>query len=91
MRYHASKFACYARSLRPQCSPNTPAREILRSSHEGTRRMTRDIAQTDAYVTSRRERKKVERLELLDNTISILRGLGAAVVDASGFVISPHC
>jgi hypothetical protein len=34
-----------------------PARKILRSMHEGARDMARDIAATDAYVTSRRERK----------------------------------
>ncbi|GAU87046.1 mobile element protein [Bosea sp. BIWAKO-01] len=62
MRYRASKFDCDACSLKPQCSPNTPARKILRSIHEGARDMARDIAATDAYVTSRRERKKVEML-----------------------------
>lgn len=34
----------------------------MRSVHEGARDMARDIAQTDAYVTSRRQRKKVEML-----------------------------
>ncbi len=62
MRYHASKFACDACTLKPHCCPNTPARKILRSIHEGARDMARDIAQTDAYVISRRERKKVEML-----------------------------
>lgn len=62
MRYRASKFDCDACSLKPRCSPNTPARKILRSIHEGARDMARDIADTDAYVTSRRERKKVEML-----------------------------
>lgn len=62
MRYRASKFDCDACSLKPQCSPNMPARKILRSIHEGARDMARDIAETDAYVTSRRERKKVEML-----------------------------
>jgi transposase len=61
-RYHASKFDCDACPLKPQCCPNTPARKILRSIHEGARDMARDIAQTDAYATSRRERKKVEML-----------------------------
>jgi hypothetical protein len=42
--------------------PNTPGRKILRSIHEGARDMARDIAKTDAYVTLRRERKKVEML-----------------------------
>ena len=34
----------------------------MRSIYEGARDMARDIAKTDAYVTSRRERKKVEML-----------------------------
>lgn len=62
MRYRASKFDCETCSLKPRCPPNMPARKILRSIHEGARDMARDIAQTDAYVTSRRERKKVEML-----------------------------
>ena len=62
MRYHASKFACDACTLKPHCCPNTPARKILRSIHEGARDMARHIAQTDAYIVSRRERKKVEML-----------------------------
>ena len=62
MRYRASKLDCDACALKPRCCPNTPARKILRSIHEGARDMARDIATTDAYVTSRRERKKVEML-----------------------------
>ncbi len=62
IRYRASKFDCDACSLKPQCCPNTPARKIPRSIHEGARDMARDIAKTDAYVVSRRERKKVEML-----------------------------
>lgn len=41
--------------------PNGPHRKILRSIHEGARDLARDIPSTDAYVTSRRERKKVEK------------------------------
>ena len=48
--------------LKPRCCPNTPARKVTRSIHEGARDKARDIAKTDAYVTSRRERKKVEML-----------------------------
>jgi hypothetical protein len=58
MRYRAIKRDCDACSLKPQCCPKDPARKVLRSIHEGAR----DIAATDAYVTSRRERKKVEML-----------------------------
>ena len=62
MRYRASKLDCDACALKPRCCPNAPARKVLRSIHEGARDMARDIATTDAYVTSRRERKKVEML-----------------------------
>jgi len=62
LRYRASKLDCDACSLKQQCCPNAPARKILRSIHEGARDMARDLATTDAYVTSRRERKKIEML-----------------------------
>ncbi len=62
MRYRASKLDCESCSLKPQCCPNAPARKVLRSIHEGARDMARDIAATEAYLTSRRERKKVEML-----------------------------
>jgi len=61
-RYRTRKAACDACALRPRCCPNSPQRKILRSIHEGARDLARDIATTDAYVTSRRERKKVEML-----------------------------
>jgi hypothetical protein len=62
MLYRASKFDCGACALKSKCCPNTPARKVPRSIHEGARDMARDIAKTDAYVVSRRERKKVEML-----------------------------
>src|SRR6267154_275375 len=58
----ASKLDAEGRLLEPRCCPNAPARKILRSVHEGARDVARDIAATEAYVTSRRERKKVEML-----------------------------
>ena len=61
-RYRASKADCEACDLKSRCCPNTPARKVTRSIHEGARDFARDIAKTDAYVTSRRERKKVEML-----------------------------
>lgn len=61
-RYRARKAACDACDLRPRCCPNGPHSKILRSIHEGARDLARDIATTDAYVTSRRQRKKVEML-----------------------------
>jgi transposase len=62
MRYRASKLDCDACPMKPRCCPNEPARKLLRSVHEGARDMARDIARTDAYETSRRNRKKVEML-----------------------------
>ena len=62
VRYRASKFDFDLCELRPRCTPNMPARKILRSIHEGGRDMARDIALTEEYVTSRRQRKKVEML-----------------------------
>src|SRR6476469_9911663 len=62
MRYRASKLDCQGCSLKPQCCPKAPARKIPRSIHQGARDMARDIAKTEAYVTSRHERKKIEML-----------------------------
>ena len=62
IRYRASKADCDACGLKPRCCPNTPARKVTRSIHEGARDIARDIAKTDAYLTSRRQRKKVEML-----------------------------
>src|SRR5579864_2519706 len=62
MRYRASKRDCAACPLKPRCCPNAPARKISRSIHEGARDLARDISKTEAYVTSRRERKKIEML-----------------------------
>jgi transposase len=62
LMYRASKFDCDPCTLKPRCSPNAPARKIPRSIHEGARNMARNIAKTDAFLTSRRERKKIEML-----------------------------
>jgi transposase len=61
-RYRATKADCDACALKSRCCPNTPARKVTRSIYEAARDFARDIAKTDAYVTSRRERKKVEML-----------------------------
>jgi transposase len=60
--YRASKRDCDACVLKPRCCPNEPQRKIPRSIHEGARDIARAIAKTDAYVLSRRLRKKVEML-----------------------------
>ena len=60
--YFASKLDCDACPLKEQCCPNTPARKIARSIHEGARDVARRIAKTTAYQQSRKDRKKVEML-----------------------------
>lgn len=62
IRYRARQQDCGDCALRQRCTPNMPARKITRSIHEGARDMARDIATSDAYMTSRRQRKKVEML-----------------------------
>jgi transposase len=62
VRYRASKRDCNACPLKPSCCPNAPARKVVRSVHEAARDKARAIAKTEAYVISRRERKKVEML-----------------------------
>lgn len=61
-RYRASKHDCEVCPLKPRCVPREPARKLLRSIHEGARDMARDIAKSDAFATSLRQRKKVEML-----------------------------
>jgi hypothetical protein len=58
--YRASKHDCDACELKPRCCPKMPARKVPRSIYENA--VARDIAKTEAYVTSRRERKKIEML-----------------------------
>lgn len=60
--YRASKKDCDACPLKLRCCPRTPARKIPRSIHEGARDLARNIAKTEAYAQSRRDRKKVEML-----------------------------
>lgn len=62
IRYRAGKADCDACVLKARCCPHNPARKIPRSIYEGPRDLAREIARTDAYVVSRRQRKKVEML-----------------------------
>ena len=61
-RYRARKADCDACALRPRCRPGGAGRKVLRSIHEPARNVARQIARTDAYLVSRRERKRVEML-----------------------------
>jgi transposase len=62
IRYRATQHDCGGCALQPRCCPGQLARKVPRSIHEGARDMARDLALTDAYATSRRERKKIEML-----------------------------
>lgn len=62
IRYRARQQDCQDCALRQRCTPNMPARKVARSIHEGARDLARSIATTDAYLVSRRQRKKVEML-----------------------------
>jgi hypothetical protein len=58
LRYRASKHDCEPYPLKPRCCPNTPARKVPRSIYEGARDLAREVAKTEAYQTSRRQRKR---------------------------------
>ncbi len=60
--YRASKHDCAGCALKPRCCPNSPARKVPRSIHEGARDMARVIARSWEGQVSRRLRKKVEML-----------------------------
>ena len=60
--YRASKHDCDACELKSRCCPKMPARKVPRSIYENARDVARDIAKTEAYVMSRRERKKIDIL-----------------------------
>ncbi len=61
-KYRARKADCDACELRERCRLGDAGRKVMRSIHEGARDMERDLSLTGAYLTSRRERKKVEML-----------------------------
>ena len=60
--YRASQHACRDCPLKARCCPNTPMRKIARSIHEEARDMARRINESDQYLRSRKQRKKVEML-----------------------------
>jgi len=62
MLYRARQHECAGCALKSRCCPNTPARKVPRSIHEGARDMARQIARSWQGSTSRRLRKKVEML-----------------------------
>jgi len=60
--YRSSQSDCKNCPTKEWCCPNTPVRKISRSLFENARDVARDIAKTDAYLQSHKDRKKVEML-----------------------------
>ena len=60
--YRASKRDCDVCPLKMQCCPKEPARKVPRSIYEEARDVARACAKSEAYVQSRRDRKKIEML-----------------------------
>ena len=61
-KYRARQADCDVCPLKPNCCPNLPHRKVPRSVHEDARDVARKITESDAYLVSRCERKKVEML-----------------------------
>lgn len=57
-----AKADCQGCALEARCCPKAEARKVMRSVHEGARDLARAIPQEEEWLTSRRERKKVEML-----------------------------
>lgn len=61
-RYRALKADCDACELKPKCCPNAVARKVPRHIYEAARDEARRIYQTEDYLVTRDQRKKVEML-----------------------------
>jgi transposase len=60
--YRSSQHDCKTCELKSRCCPNTSHRKIARSIYEASRDVARDICETQEYLQSRKDRKKVEVL-----------------------------
>ena len=58
--YRGATADCRSCALKPRCCPKEPVRKIPRSIYEAARDIARSLFGTDAYMQSRRDRKKVE-------------------------------
>jgi hypothetical protein len=56
--YRASNHDCEGCALKTKCCPNSPARKVPRSIHQGARDMARVIAKSWEGQTSRRRTKQ---------------------------------
>jgi transposase len=81
--YRSRQADCKGCPLKSQCCPSAPVRKITRSIYEAARNVARDIAKTDGYAQSRKDRKKVEMLfahlkRILNLSRLRLRGMNGA-------------
>jgi IS5 family transposase len=81
--YRSRQADCKTCPLKSQCCPSTPIRKIARSIYEAARNVARDLAKTDGYAQSRKDRKKVEMLfahlkRILNLSRLRLRGMNGA-------------
>ncbi|MGP0086369.1 MAG: transposase [Steroidobacteraceae bacterium] len=81
--YRSRQADCSACPMKSRCCPSTPIRKITRSIYEDARNVARNIAKTDLYKQSRKDRKKVEILfahlkRILNLTRLRLRGMSGA-------------
>jgi hypothetical protein len=81
--YRTSKRDCEACPLKPHCCPKTPQRRISRDVDQDARDYAQALMATEAYETSREERKKIETLfaevkHILSRMRLRLRGLSGA-------------
>jgi len=60
--YRSSAKDCANCPAKQSCCPNTPTRKIARSIYESSRDVARSLAATPEFISSMRERKKVEML-----------------------------
>ena len=60
--YLASTHDCRTCPLKQKCCPKMPARRVPRSIYEDARDVARELAKTEAFEQSRRDRKRVEML-----------------------------
>ena len=58
--YRGATADCRSCPMKPRCCPKEPVRKIPRSIYEAARDVARSLFGTEAYVQSRRDRKKVE-------------------------------
>ncbi|MDX1425202.1 MAG: IS1182 family transposase [Kiloniellales bacterium] len=82
IKYIARKSDCTSCPLKPQCTTSS-ARRIQRDVHQEARDYTQALMATEAYETSREERKKIETLfgevkHVLSRARLRLRGLSGA-------------